>query len=66
MRKHHQNPQLEMLLAKVGNASRLATLIGVNKQAIYKWQRIPADRLIDIEKATGIPREKLRPDLYRR
>lgn len=43
----------------------LAGALGISYQAIQQWKKIPAERLVDIEKATGIPREELRPDLYR-
>lgn len=52
-------------IAKVGSGAKLADLIGVSRQAIYQWQVIPADRVVAIELATGVPRERLRPDLYR-
>ena len=33
---------------------------------ISKWEnnRIPAERVLDVEKVTGVPRWRLRPDLY--
>jgi len=51
-----------------GAASDLARTLGVTHAAVYQWvrSRIPADRVISIERATGIPREALRPDLYQR
>lgn len=39
----------------------------ISAQAIYKWLakgRIPSERVLDVERATGIPRHHLRPDLY--
>jgi DNA-binding transcriptional regulator YdaS (Cro superfamily) len=44
----------------------LAKLAGVDKAAISRWVRgkIPAERVLPLEKATGIPRHELRPDLY--
>lgn len=42
----------------------LARRIGVTRQAIYGWDKIPAERVVEVEAATGIPRKKLRPDLY--
>jgi DNA-binding transcriptional regulator YdaS (Cro superfamily) len=50
----------------VGGAVGLSKLIGITSQAISQWKRVPADRIVDVERATGIPREELRPDLYRR
>ena len=44
----------------------LASSLGVNKTTVFRWEerRIPAERVLDIERVTGIPRHELRPDLY--
>lgn len=42
----------------------LAKALGITHGAVNQWRRVPAERVIDVERATGIPREKLRPDLY--
>lgn len=46
--------------------SQLAVALKVNKSLVTRWaqKKVPAERVIDVEKATGIPREFLRPDLY--
>ena len=49
---------------KVGGVTKLAAAIGIKHNAFYVWKEIPAKRVIAISKATGIPREELRPDLY--
>ena len=38
--------------------------VRITPQAISQWNRIPAERALDIEKLTGIPRHQLRPDLW--
>lgn len=42
--------------------------LGVNKTTVLRWEegsrRIPAERVIDLERLTGAPRHQLRPDLY--
>jgi transcriptional regulator with XRE-family HTH domain len=45
----------------------LARLLGVDRSTVLRWEerRIPAERVLDVERVTGIPRDKLRPDLYR-
>lgn len=45
---------------------RLAGLFGVQPPAVSKWERgrVPAERVLEIERLTGIPRHALRPDLY--
>lgn len=49
--------------------AHLGRLLGISQRAVGKWLqagRVPAGRVVDVERVTGIPREKLRPDLYRR
>jgi len=49
------------------NHRELAEKMGVHRDTIYKWRRrakIPADRVAIVSHLTGIPRERLRPDLY--
>jgi DNA-binding transcriptional regulator YdaS (Cro superfamily) len=53
---------LEMKAA--GSVSALARALGITHSAVSQWRKVPAERVIDVERATGIPREKLRPDLY--
>lgn len=33
-------------------------------QKMYSSGHVPADRVLDIEAVTGVPRHELRPDLY--
>jgi DNA-binding transcriptional regulator YdaS (Cro superfamily) len=56
---------IDRAAAAVGNKSELARRLGITVQSIQQWKKIPAERLVDIERVTGIPREELRPDLYR-
>ena len=50
----------------VGGPSGLARALGdeISPQAISQWKRVPADRAAAVERATGIPRHRLRPDLF--
>jgi DNA-binding transcriptional regulator YdaS (Cro superfamily) len=47
-----------------GSMSELARVLGLSSAAIVQWKRIPAERIVEIERATGVRREMLRPDLY--
>lgn len=55
---------LEEAIANVGSVSVLAGLIGVTRQAVHAWAAVPAERVLDVETATGVPRWRLRPDLW--
>jgi len=50
--------------AAVGGVPRLAELLNCTRQAIYQWDRVPADRVLEIERLAGVSRHDLRPDLY--
>jgi DNA-binding transcriptional regulator YdaS (Cro superfamily) len=51
-------------LRKDGHLPVIAEKLKIARQAPYAWKRVPPDRVIKVEKITGIPRHKLRPDLY--
>lgn len=58
---------IDMDLFKNITQSELAKAIGVSPQAIHGWKlkgRVPAERVVQVEKATGIDRKIIRPDLY--
>ena len=50
-----------------GKYARMANVLGISPQAIRKWERagrVPAERVLQVEASTGIPRHELRPDIY--
>jgi DNA-binding transcriptional regulator YdaS (Cro superfamily) len=57
---------LALAIEKAGGLRPLARALGMTYQSISEWKRVPADRILQVEAATKIPREKLRPDLYRK
>ncbi|KXV70174.1 hypothetical protein AD952_13580 [Acetobacter cerevisiae] len=55
------------LRKRVGGCKKLAEGIGLRSHsAVLKWKRIPDKHIVAIEQTFGIPREELRPDLYKR
>lgn len=59
-----QSP-LEKAVDAAGNASILARRLGVKRQSVQQWKKqIPAERVLEIERLTGVSRHELRPDLY--
>jgi DNA-binding transcriptional regulator YdaS (Cro superfamily) len=44
----------------------VASALGVDKATVTRWSlgRIPAERVADVERVTGIGRYELRPDLF--
>lgn len=60
---------IQKAIKQVGGISALAARLGVSYQAIQQWEksgRIPAERVLEVEKATEglVTRHQLRPDLY--
>jgi DNA-binding transcriptional regulator YdaS (Cro superfamily) len=55
---------LKTAIESVGGVRALARLLNLNCSSIYVWHRVPAERIIQIEKVTDVPRNVLRPDLY--
>lgn len=47
-----------------GNGAKLAKALGLRRQAVYQWDKIPSGHVLRVEELTGVPRSKLRPDLY--
>lgn len=48
----------------MGGVSELARRIGIAQPSVSNWDRVPADRVLAVESASGVSRVRLRPDLY--
>ena len=51
----------------IANKTDLARALGVSKQTVSQWRRVPvypANRVLEIEKLIGVKRWKLRSDIY--
>lgn len=55
---------LERAKERAGGQAALAKAIGVTAQAISQWDEVPPLRVLDVERASGVSRHELRPDLY--
>lgn len=57
---------LEEAISVAGGLVGLAKRLGVTPQAIDQWRlrKIPAERVLAVELATGVSRHLLRPDIY--
>jgi len=56
--------QLTQYLNQRGKLTELAQALGVTPSAIYQWRRVPAERVRDVSRVTGIPLWELRPDIF--
>lgn len=55
---------LERAIDAAGGVALLARKIGIAQPSVSNWNRVPAERVIAVESATGVSRQVLRPDLY--
>jgi TorA maturation chaperone TorD len=55
---------LDRAIRAAGGVTELARKIGISQPSVSNWLRIPAERVLAVEAATGIGRTVLRPDLY--
>src|ERR1043165_870774 len=59
-----RDPGLAQAIQAVGGVSELARRIGISQPSVSNWDKVPAERVLAVEAATGIARVRLRPDLY--
>lgn len=64
MHMKQRHPSLVDALVAAGGIAELARQLGVTRQAVSLWDKIPLKHLRAVSKMTGIPRQQLRPDLY--
>jgi TorA maturation chaperone TorD len=55
---------LDEAIRAAGGVAALARKIGISQPSVSNWARVPAERVLAVEAATGIERSMLRPDLY--
>jgi TorA maturation chaperone TorD len=59
-----RDPGLSEAILAAGGVSELARLVGISQPSVSNWIRVPAERVVSVEAATGVDRAVLRPDLY--
>jgi Putative antitoxin of bacterial toxin-antitoxin system, YdaS/YdaT len=65
--KQHVEQAKEVMLQlrrRRGALSQLAVELGVTAQAVHLWEVVPIQRVLEVERITGIPRRRLRPDFF--
>jgi len=64
--KTNRSEILTEILEKTGGIRRLSAKLNISFQAVAKWWRVPVNHVQKISVITGIPAEKIRPDIYER
>ena len=60
-----QRAALAAAIKSAGSGTELARRIGITPEAVCQWRgRVPVNRVIAVEAATGVSREHLRPDVF--
>lgn len=59
-----RDPGLSEAIRAVGGVTELARRLGISQPSVSNWTRVPAERVLEVEAATGVERVVLRPDLY--
>ena len=57
-------PALFQALKASGCVAEIARRLALSYQGVSQWKQVPSARVIAVEAITGIPRERLRPDVY--
>ncbi|WP_162901253.1 YdaS family helix-turn-helix protein [Breoghania sp. L-A4] len=62
----HLNALKQFRSARGWSLSQIGHPLGVHRSTVKRWEdhRVPAERVLEIERLTGIARQMLRPDLY--
>jgi len=55
---------LDEAIRAAGGITELARRVGISQPSVSNWERVPAERVLSVESATGIARSVLRPDLF--
>jgi TorA maturation chaperone TorD len=58
------DPGLDEAICAAGGITELARRIGISQPLVSNWSRVPTERVLAVEAATGVARAILRPDLY--
>jgi TorA maturation chaperone TorD len=61
---HVRDAGLDRAIDAAGGIAELARKIGIAQPSVSNWNKVPAQRVIAVEAATGVSRKQLRPDLY--
>jgi pyruvate kinase len=64
MKQQRPDPVLERVRNVRGTAAIIASACGVVREAVWRWQHVPARHVLTVEQLLDIPRHRIRPDLY--
>lgn len=65
--EHDSDTALAQAVRAAGSQSAFGRLVSKRQSTVREWlmtDRLPAEHVLAIEAATGVPKEQLRPDIY--
>jgi hypothetical protein len=65
-RPRERDPGMTAAIRAAGSMAKLGEALPdkLTAQAVSLWEKVPAERLLQISEITGLPYEVLRPDLF--
>lgn len=68
MNKPDKKPDkaIELIRAERGLAVRVAEACGIDRAAVYQWERVPIARVYEVAELLGMSVEDIRPDIFRK
>lgn len=57
---------LRQAVKAAGGPAKLGPQLGITATAVRLWKIVPLNRALSVEAATGVSRDRLRPDHYAR
>jgi DNA-binding transcriptional regulator YdaS (Cro superfamily) len=67
MHKTRKSRSVQEVIDSAGGIRPLARLLGISAPSVWEWRlrdQIPAARVLELERLTGVSRHVQRPDLY--
>jgi DNA-binding transcriptional regulator YdaS (Cro superfamily) len=58
---------IDRIIQAAGSQAELARRLKLRQQSIQEWVqrgRVPAERVLEVERVSGVPRHQIRPDIY--
>jgi transcriptional regulator with XRE-family HTH domain len=57
---------IQQIRAERGLAVRVAEACGIDRAAVYQWERVPIARVHEVAAVLDISPEEIRPDIFRK
>lgn len=54
----------KLIVKKAGGCTVVGRALGLTKQAVSQWQRVPAEHVWKVSQMSGIPAWKIRRDVF--